>query len=65
MRWNYLSIPEFQRLYRCSLGMDTHVYTTSYNESNYLSMLGSKLNYVSKRGSKYNLGDSELDIFEK
>ena len=49
MGWNYLSIPKLQRCNRWSLGMDKLVHPTFYNECNYLSMLGLKLNHVSKR----------------
>ena len=45
MRWNYLSIPKLQRFHRWILGMDK-----LYNGCNYFSMLGLKLNHVSKRG---------------
>ena len=47
---NYLSIPKLQRLHRWSLGMDKTFHPTFYNGCNYLSMLGLKLNRVSKRG---------------
>ena len=50
MRWNYVSIPKLQRCNRWSLGMDKYLHTTLYNGCNYLSMLGLKLNHVSKRG---------------
>ena len=50
MRWNYLSIPKLQRLHRWSLGMDKQFHPIHYNGCNYLSMLGLKLNHVSKRG---------------
>ena len=50
MGWNYLSIPKLQRLHRWSLGMDKWFHSTLYNGCNYLSMLGLKLNHVSKRG---------------
>ena len=49
MGWNYWSIPKLQRLHRWSLGMDKWFHPTFYNECNYLSMLGLKLNHVSKR----------------
>ena len=52
MGWNYLSIPKLQRLHRWSLGMDKYFHPTLYNGCNYLSMLGLKLNHVSKWGSK-------------
>ena len=47
--WNYLSIPKLQRCIRWSLGMGTLSYPTLSNGFNYLSMLGSRLNHVSKR----------------
>ena len=50
MGWNYLSIPKLQRLHRWSLGMDKQFHPTFCNGCNYLSMLGLKLNYDSKRG---------------
>ena len=50
MGWNYLSIPKLQRLYRLSLGMDKYFHPTLYWACDYLSMLGLKLNHVSKRG---------------
>ena len=50
MGWNYLSIPKLQRLHRWSLGMDKLFHPIHYNGCNYLSMLGLKLNHVSKRG---------------
>ena len=52
MGWNYLSIPKLQRLHRWSLGMDKLFHPTLYNECNYLSMLGLKLNQVSKTGPR-------------
>ena len=52
MGWNYLSIPKLQRCNRWSLGMDKWFHTTLYNGCNYLSMLGLKLNHVSKRGRR-------------
>ena len=51
MRWNYLSIPKLQRLHRWSLGMDKF-HPIHYNGCNYLSMLGLKLNHVSKSGHR-------------
>ena len=50
MGWNYLSIPKLQWLHHWSLGMDKQFHPTLYNGCNYLSMLGLKLNRVSKRG---------------
>ena len=50
MGWNYLSIPKLQRCNRWSLGMDKLFHPTVYNVCNYGSMLGLKLNHVSKRG---------------
>ena len=52
MGWNYLSIPKLQRCNRWSLGMDKYIHPTFYNGCNYLSMLGLKLNHVSKRGHR-------------
>ena len=52
MGWNYLSIPKLQRLHRWSLEMDKQFHPTHYNGCNYLSMLGLKLNHVSKRGPR-------------
>ena len=48
--WNYSSIPKLQWLHNWSFGMDKQFYPTYYNGCNYLSMLGLKLNHVSKRG---------------
>ena len=50
MRWNDLSIPKLQRLHCWSLGMGKKFHPTLYNGCDYLSMLGLKLNHVSKRG---------------
>ena len=50
MEWNYLSIPKLQRYNRWSLWMDKWFHPTLYQACNYLSMLGLKLNHVSKRG---------------
>ena len=47
---NYLSIPKLQRFHRWSLGMDKQFHPTLYSTCDYLSMLGFKLNHVSKRG---------------
>ena len=52
MGWNYLSIPKLQRCNRWSLGMDKLFHPILYNGYNYLSMLGLKLNHVSKRGHR-------------
>ena len=49
MGWNYLSIPKLQRCNRWSLGMDKVFHLTLYWTYDYLSMLGFKLNHVSKR----------------
>ena len=48
--WNYLVIPKPQRLHRWSLGMGKSFHPTFYNGCDYLSLLGLKLNHVSKRG---------------
>ena len=48
--WNCLSIPKLQRLHRWSLGTDNQFNPPLYNGRDYLSMLGLKLNHVSKRG---------------
>ena len=50
MGWNYLSIHKLQRCNRWSLGMDKLFHPTYHNGCNYLSMLGLKLNHVSKSG---------------
>ena len=50
MGWNYLSIPKLQRYNRWSLGMDKLFHPILYNGCDYISMLGLKLNHVSKRG---------------
>ena len=55
MGWNYLSIPKLQRLHRWSLGMDKSFHPMHYNGCNYLSMLGLKLNHVSKRGPRWSV----------
>ena len=60
MGWNYLSIPKLQRCNRWSLGMDKQFHPTFYNGCNYLSMLGLKLNHVSKRGPKCQQTNLEL-----
>ena len=48
--WNYSSIPKLQRLYRRILGMKNQFHPTLYNGCDYISMLGLKLNHISKRG---------------
>ena len=50
MGWNYLSIPKLQRCSRWSLGMDKLFHPTLYWVCDYLSMLGLRLNHVSKSG---------------
>ena len=50
MGCNYLSISKLQRLHRWSLEMDKKFHPTLNTGCDYLSMLGLKLNYVSKRG---------------
>ena len=50
MGWNYLSIPKLQRCNRWSLEMDKQFHLTLCQVCDYLSMLGLKLNHVSKRG---------------
>ena len=60
MGWNYLSIPKLQRLHCWSLGMDKWFHPTVYNGCDYLSMLGLKLNHVSKRGPRSTLGRHQL-----
>ena len=52
MGWNYLSIPKLQRCNRWSLGMDKWFHPTLYWACDYLSMLGLKLNHVSKSGPR-------------
>ena len=52
MGWNYLSCPKLQRLHRWSLGMDKLFHPTLYWSCDYLSVLGLKLNHVSKRGPR-------------
>ena len=56
MGWNYLSIPKLQRCNRWSLGIDKLFHPIHYNGCNYLSMLGLKLNHVSKRGPRSGMG---------
>ena len=48
--WNYLSIPKLQRCSYWILGIDKKFHLTLYWACDYLSMLGLKLNHVSKRG---------------
>ena len=50
MGWNYLPIPKLQRCNRWSLGMDKWFNPTLFWACDYLSMLGLKLNHVSKSG---------------
>ena len=45
--WNYLSIPDFQRSFRWSLGMDK-----GFHPILCLSMLGLKLTHISERGPR-------------
>ena len=52
MGWNDWSIPKLQRINRWSLGMDKSFHPTVHNGCNYLSILGLKLNHVSKRGHR-------------
>ena len=47
---NYLSISKLQRLHRWSLGMDKCFHPTFFWACDYWSMLGLKLDHVSKRG---------------
>ena len=47
---NYLSIPKLQQCNRWRLGMDKLFHRTLYWACDYLSMLGLKLNHVSKIG---------------
>ena len=49
MGWNYSSIPKLPRLNRWILAMDWQFHSTLCNGCNYLSMLGFKLDKVSKR----------------
>ena len=48
VRWHYLSVPNRQSVYRWSLGMDKWFHPIFYHGCKYLSMLGLKLNHVSK-----------------
>ena len=59
MGWNHLSTPKLQRCNRGSLGMDKLFHPIHYNGCNYLSMLGLKLNHVSKRGPRY---ENQLEL---
>ena len=52
VRWNYLSIPKLQRCNRWSLEMAMKFHPIFHNGFNYLSMLGTKLNHVSKMGPR-------------
>ena len=52
MGWNYLSIPKLQRSNHWSLGMGKQFHPTLYCACDYLSMLGLKLNHISKRGHR-------------
>ena len=52
MGWNYICIPKLQRCSCWSLGMYKQFYLTLYWACDYLSMLGLKLNHVSKRGPR-------------
>ena len=54
--WNYLFIPKLQRWHRWSLGMDKWLHPILYNGCDYLSMLGFKLNHVSKRCPRWQHG---------
>ena len=42
-----------------SLGMDEWFHLTLYQAYDYLSMMGLKLNHVSKRGPRYQLQDTQ------
>ena len=55
MGWNYLSIPKHQRCNCWSLGMDKQIHPILCNGCSYLSMLGLKLNHVSKSGHRCSL----------
>ena len=48
--WNYFSIPKHQRLHRWCLVVDKWFHHTLYDGCSYQSMLGLKLNHISKRG---------------
>ena len=53
MTWNNLATPKIQRLHRWSLGMDMKTHLTFSWICYYVSMLGIKLNHVSKRQMVY------------
>ena len=59
MGCNKLSIPKLQRLHHWSLGMDKSFRPTLYNGCNHLSMLGLKLNHVSKSGPSGSKSNNE------
>ena len=61
MGWNYLSIHKLQRLRRWSLGTDKWIHPTLHNGCNYLSMPGSKLIRVGKKGPLSVASATELD----
>ena len=61
MGWNYLSIPKLQRCNRWSLAMDKSFRPTLYWACDYLSMLGFKLNHVSKRGPSWCLQSTQYN----
>ena len=46
--WNYLSIRKLERCNYRSFGIENEFHLTQYHGDNYLSMLGLKLNHVSK-----------------
>ena len=62
MGWNYYSIPNLQRYNRWSLGIDKQFHLTLYWACYYLSMMGLKLNHVSKTAldvwAEYFIGQS-------
>ena len=62
MGWNYLSIPKLQRCNRWSLGMDKWFHPKLCWTCDYLSMLGLKLNHVSKRGPEVSMSTISLLI---
>ena len=53
MGWNYLSIPKLQWCNRWSLGINKYFISHFAGACDYLSMLGLKLNHVSKRGPRW------------
>ena len=59
MEWNYLSIPKLQWYNRWSLGMEKQLHATPHRAGDYLSMLGSKLIHVGKRGLQCELEQLE------